>query len=113
MSSTIKTELMNQSLTTSTVGSPFTMQESSQELLAELRVSNINGATTLDVNVEHSSNGTDWHVLGSFTQLVGVNGIELLDLGKHLNRVRANTTLAGATQAADVIVEFHTSKENG
>lgn len=80
------------------------------QLCAVLKVASRNAATTFDCNIEHSLDGVNWFVLASFTQLSGSpsgDETEFINISsKCLPRVRAATTLGGATQAATVTVDI-------
>jgi hypothetical protein len=109
MPSSGKQTLMdNESLTATTVGASFNLPGRSDSHVAFLKAANTNGATTVTGKIEHSPNGVDWFDLATFAALVGVNGSEVVNLTIGvLSQVRANVTLAGATQASDVTVELH------
>lgn len=108
MGSNGKQVLMSETLSATKVGSSFNLVGRSQEHVAFLKAENVNGATTVTGKIEHSPNGVDWFDLASFTALVGVAGSEVVNITAGvLPNIRANVTLAGATQAADLTVEIY------
>jgi hypothetical protein len=95
----------NETLSATTVGNSFNLVGRSQEHVAFIKAENVNGATTVAGKVEHSPDGTNWFDLATFGNIVGTSGSEVVNLTVGvLPNVRANVTLSGATQAADVTV---------
>ena len=109
MASNAKQTLMdNETLSATTAGGSFNLVGRSQEHVAFIKAANVNGATTVTGFIEHSPNGVDWFTLASFAALVGTDGSEVVNISVGvLPQVRANVTLAGATQAADVTVDIY------
>lgn len=66
--------------------------------VAQLHVTNASGTTpTLDVTIEHSSNGSSWSTVGTFTQMTAA-GSQVLTIAGTVNRyTRAKFTIAGTT----------------
>lgn len=107
-SSGSQTLMENETLSATKVGDHFSLPPKSQEHVAVLKAANVNGATTVTGKVEHSFNGVDWFDLANFAALVGVAGAEVINITVGvLSQIRANVTLAGGTQAADVTVGVH------
>lgn len=110
MASEKSVSLQNGQLLTTTNGAAVDLPGKTKDLIAWLNVTAINGATTLDVKIQHSPDKTNWYDLGSaFTQLVGVTGNELVRItDSSFQFVRMVATLAGATQDATLSVQlFH------
>ena len=106
-SSGVQNLMDNETLSATKVGGSFSPVPRSQEHVAFLKAQNVNGATTVTVLVEHSPNGNDWFTLATFAALGGVDGSEIINISVGvLPQVRANVTLAGGTQAADVTVSL-------
>lgn len=66
--------------------------------VAQLHVTAVSGTTpTLDVTIEHSSNGSSWSTVGTFTQVTAI-GSQVLSIAGTVNRyTRAKFTIAGTT----------------
>ena len=80
--------------------------------LGVLEVTNF-AATTIDVNVEHSHNGLDWFVLGTFPQQVGNASvlIQISDANVHvLPNVRVDITIAGGNADIKTILWYDRHK---
>lgn len=102
-----KMSLFNaQVLAVTTTSDPQAIPPRSKHLCATLVAKDVHAATTLDVKIQHSNDGDNWHDLVAFTQLVGANGIEFKNITTPvLGRVRGVATLVGATKAATVTLE--------
>lgn len=94
-------------LTDSAVGSSVKLENGWSDFVGYIKATSVNGATTLDCDIEHSPDGTNWYVKASFTQIVGSDSNEIITVAAPLcGFVRANITLAGATKAATVEVQL-------
>jgi len=109
MASELVKELQNGQLLTTTNTTPVDLPDKTRDLIAHLVVSVINGATTLDVKLQHSPNKTQWYDLGTpFAQLVGVTGDEAVRItDSAFQFIRIVAALAGATQEATMVVNLH------
>jgi hypothetical protein len=108
MSSNGKQVLMNETLSATKAGSSFNLVGRSQEHVAFLKAENVNAATTVTGKIEHSPDGTNWFDLATFAAIAGVAGSEIVNITVGvLPNVRANVTLAGGVQAADLTVEVY------
>lgn len=109
MASEKRLTLQDGQLLATTNGSTFDLPLKTRDLIGHLNVTAINGATTLDVKLQHSPDGTLWYDLGSaFAQLVGVTGDETVRITvSTFEFVRMAATLAGATQDATLTVKLY------
>jgi len=112
-------KLTSEAQTASAVGAAVELMEDEHDLVFELIASAVHASTTFDCDVEHSGDNTNWYTLASFSQLVGVNGTELVyplrntdQTAATLKYIRTNTTLAGATQEATVNVTCYYDKRD-
>ena len=96
--------LIDENVATSAAGDTKSVEIGHSNFLGHLVVSNWN-ATTLDINIEHSPDGTNWYVLKSFAQASG-NGTQLVQISDSnvnvLGNVRMISTIVGTD--ADVKV---------
>lgn len=70
---------------------------SSNGAVAHLHVTSASASDTLDVSIEHSTNGTDWTELDAFTQVTAA-GAERIEIAGTVNRyTRAVWTIAGTS----------------
>jgi len=113
MASTQKNILENGTTIVATgVGTKQSTKDRSDKFIGFLKATNVNAATTLDVKIQHSPNGTDWFDLATFAQLVGVNGQEAIQITVSVfPNLRGDYTLVGATQSADILLELYS--DNG
>ena len=108
MSSNGKQELMSETLSATKVGSSFNLVGRSDSHVAYIKAENVNGATTVTGKIQHSPDQINWFDLASFAAIAGVAGSEVVNLTAHvLPNVRANVTLAGGVQTADVTVDIY------
>lgn len=111
MASVSRVLLLESSLTASTTGSSLSLEPYSTDFMGWIAASSVNPATTVMAKIEHSADGSNWVDLVSFTALVGVSGAEAKNVTTAvLPYVRANVTLAGATQAATVLITLQHDK---
>jgi len=110
MASVQKTELLaSTALTASLDGSGKALEPHQINPVGWLDVSVNDGSTTIDCDIEHSADGSNWVVVGSFTQVVNTVSRQELQITKNLLPfVRASITLAG-TPAATVAVSLYHS----
>lgn len=98
----------NETLSATTVGSSFGLVGRSQEHIGFIKAVNVNAATTVTGKIQHSPDGVNWFDLASFGAIAGADGSSIINLTVGvLPNLRANVTLAGATQAADVTVAMY------
>lgn len=110
MASVMKIPLLAQeALTADKVGSSVALELYQSDFLGYIDISANDASTTVDCDIEHSADGTNWIVAGSFTQVVNTTGQEAISIDKLLPYVRANVDLTG-TPAATVEVALYTSK---
>jgi hypothetical protein len=77
----------------------------------EVQASSVTGTPTFDINVEHSSDGTNWYIYKTFAQITA-NSTELIALtDPSLKHLRADVTVAGTTPSADLIVNIVRSRQ--
>lgn len=112
MASVVRVQLVSSALTATETGSGVSLEPASQAFVGWLRVSAINGATTLNAKIQHSADKSNWVDLVSFTALVGVTGTEAKEItfAGVLPFVRGVVTLAGATQTATVDLALYHDK---
>jgi len=86
------------------------IQQTSNNLVASYVATAVNGATTVDCKIQHSPDGTNWYDHTTFTQLVGSDGDEVIQIDKttdpFLPYMRSVVTLAGGTKAATITCEL-------
>lgn len=109
MASNAKQTLMdNETLSATTAGSSFNLIGRSDRHVGFIKAANVNAATTVTGVIQHSPNGIDWFTLATFAAIAGAAGSEVVNITAGvLPNVRANVTLAGATQAADVTMDIY------
>lgn len=113
MASVSNLVLINGALTASTTGDKKSLGPRGKKFVGYLKATSVNGATTLNAKIQHSPDDVYWFDVVSFTALVGVDGSELKDGTQFtasemglLPYVRGLVTLAGATQAATVLMQL-------
>jgi len=113
MASELKRVLQNGQLLVTTNGALVDLPKRTGKYLAYLNVTAINGATTLDVKLQHTPDKVNFYDLGSaFAQLVGVTGNESVAIPADAYQfVRMVATLAGATQDATFVCELYFDEE--
>lgn len=100
-----------QDLTATTVGEKKSLENYATGFIAEIIATAVHAATTVTGKIEHSGDGTNWYDLATFAAIAGASGKEIVNVTAHvLPNVRANVTLAGATQEATVTVRLHSQR---
>jgi hypothetical protein len=109
MASVQKINLMDSvALTDSADGDSKSMDNHYSEPVAVIKATAVHAATTVDAEIQHSNNKTDWFQLKEFTNIVGAAGKEALSITDHvLPYVRASVALSGATKEATVSVDLY------
>ena len=89
-----------EALTASEVGSSKVLEPHTTDFVAWLAVSANDGSTTVDVDIEHSADNTNFVTVDSFTTVTNATGYQELQITKSLlPYVRANITLGGTPDA--------------
>lgn len=84
---------------TATFGSNF------RNMQFGLEVTAASGTTpTLNIDVEHSVDGTVWHVVGSFVEVTSAPDFEFLPQTAEADLWRLNCTIAGTTPSFTFVV---------
>jgi len=96
-------------ITSTTTASSKTLEATQVDFIAWLDISVNDGATTVDVDIEHSADNSSFVVAASFTQVVNSTGQEAINISKLLPYARAKITLAG-TPSATVKVSLYFDK---
>lgn len=100
MSSVMALELIPvTAMVATTTGSTKVLELLQNQFLGWLDVSANDGATTVDVNIEHSADNQNFVTAASFTQVVNTTSRQAKSIDKLLPYVRAKATLAGTPSA--------------
>ena len=108
MASVNRTGLLDESVTGNLSGSPEVLEIQQVRHVAVITVTNSVG-TTIDADVEHSADGTNWESVASFTTIIA-NTYESVQVTVNLlPKVRA--TMSGATiTSADIKIDLFNDK---
>ena len=109
MASVQKVSLLpSEALTASKTGDKKSLGMGDDGFVGWINISANDGSTTVDCDIEHSADGTNWEVLASFTQVVNTTAVESIQITNSvLPNVRANVTLAGTPSATVEVALYH------
>ena len=94
-------------LTASVNGGAKTLESYSDKFIPYLRVSANNGATTVNCDLQHSADGTNWVTVASFAAVVNLTSTQALTtVEKLLPKVRAVVTLTGVSATVEVALYY-------
>lgn len=105
--------LVNLQPATAMTSSPVNSNASSLELgssdfIAWLHVSANDGSTTVDAEIQHSADGTNWKTLAAFTNIANTTGSEAVAVTiPVLPYVRSNVVLTGTPSATVKVQLWH------
>ena len=110
MASVNRRQLISKTLTASEAGDKTSLEQFQSDFNLYVAVTSLD-AGTVDVDLEHSADGTNWLTAASATQVSSAPAREAIAItATLLPNVRANVTLAGGATSSDVEVALYYDK---
>lgn len=111
MASSSVLTLVNQALSASANSDAQSLGPYSKNFIAWLDVSANNGSTTVDAEIQHSPDGTNWKTLAAFTNVVNTTATEAVQVTVNaFHKIRSNVVLTGVSASVKVQLWFADDK---